>query len=66
MLHCGVVRQTVRIVSLDHPSGLIRTGDRAKIVFEFIEHGEYIKEGQVILLREAKTKVLGVVTRTLE
>ncbi|WOO81334.1 GTP-binding protein 1 [Vanrija pseudolonga] len=65
MLHCGPIRQTVRIVSLDHPSGLIRTGDRSKVVFEFISHAEYVKEGQLILLREAKTKVLGVVTKVL-
>ena len=79
MMHCGAIRvclrmhehdfadvqQTVRIVSLDHPSGLIRTGDRAKVVFEFISHTEFVKEGQLILLREAKTKVLGVVTKIL-
>ncbi|GMK55122.1 hypothetical protein CspeluHIS016_0201780 [Cutaneotrichosporon spelunceum] len=65
MLHCGAIRQAVRIVSLDHPSGLIRTGDRSKVVFEFLGHAEYIKEGQLLLLREAKTKVLGVVTRVL-
>ena len=59
------MQQTVRILSLDHPSGLIRTGDRCKVVFEFISHSEFIKEGQLILLREAKTKVLGVVTRIL-
>ncbi|KAK4687741.1 hypothetical protein P7C73_g2373, partial [Tremellales sp. Uapishka_1] len=65
MMHCGAIRQTVKILSLDHPSGLIRTGDRSKVVFEFISHSEFVKEGQLILLREAKTKVLGVVTRIL-
>lgn len=55
----------MRITSLDHPSGLIRTGDRSKVTFEFISHTEYLKEGQLILLREAKTKVLGVVTKIL-
>ena len=52
-------------MSLDPPSGLIRTGDRSKVVFEFVSHTEYVKEGQLILLREAKTKVLGVVTKVL-
>ncbi|WVN86650.1 uncharacterized protein L203_101819 [Cryptococcus depauperatus CBS 7841] len=65
MMHCGAIRQTVRIKSLDHPSGLIRTGDRSKVVFEFINQPEFVKEGQTILLREAKTKVLGVVTKIL-
>jgi GTPase len=59
------IQQTVKILSLDHPSGLIRTGDRSKVVFEFISHAEFVKEGQLILLREAKTKVLGVVTKIL-
>jgi GTPase len=58
-------QQTVKIISLDHPSGLIRTGDRSKVVFEFISQAEFVKEGQLILLREAKTKVLGVVTKIL-
>ena len=35
------------------------------MVFEFISHTEYLKEGELILLREAKTKVLGVVTQVL-
>ncbi|KAI9442243.1 GTP-binding protein 1 [Lactarius indigo] len=38
MLHCGAVRQTVRIVSIDHPQNLLRTGDRATVIFEFIAH----------------------------
>ena len=59
------VQQTVKILSLDHPSGLIRTGDRAKVVFEFVSHTEYVKPGALVLLREAKTKVLGVITQVL-
>lgn len=66
MLHCGSVRASTQIVSIDHPSGLIRTGDRARVVFEFIGQAEYVKEGQLILLRESRTKVLGVVTKVLE
>lgn len=51
------VRQTVRIVSIDHPQGLLRTGDRATVEFEFIAQPEYIKEGMKLLFREGKTKV---------
>ncbi|KAI9062861.1 P-loop containing nucleoside triphosphate hydrolase protein [Trametes sanguinea] len=65
MLHCGAVRQTVRIISMDHPQGILRTGDRATVTFEFISHPEYIKEGMKLLFREGKTKGLGVVTRLL-
>ncbi|KAF7315749.1 hypothetical protein MIND_00090800 [Mycena indigotica] len=61
MLHCGAVRQTVRIIDMDAEH--LRTGDRAKVTFEFISHPEYIKEGQKLLFREGRTKGLGVVSR---
>jgi hypothetical protein len=51
------VRQTVRIVSIDHPQNLLRTGDRALVLFEFIAHPEFVKAGMKLLFREGKTKV---------
>jgi len=51
------VRQTVRIVSINHPQNLLRTGDRATVVFEFIAHPEFVKAGMKLLFREGKTKV---------
>ncbi|PPQ98634.1 hypothetical protein CVT24_003967 [Panaeolus cyanescens] len=65
MLHCGAIRQTVRIVEMDHPQGILRTGDRATVQFEFISHPEFIKEGMKLLFREGKTKGLGVITNLL-
>jgi GTPase len=65
MLHCGAIRQTVRIVSIDHPQNLLRTGDRATVVFEFIAHPEFVKAGMKLLFREGKTKGLGVITKLL-
>ncbi|KAG6828111.1 hypothetical protein H0H92_009161 [Tricholoma furcatifolium] len=56
MLHCGAVRQTVRIVEMDHPQGVLRTGDRATVKFEFISHPEFVKVGMKLLFREGKTK----------
>lgn len=51
------IRQTVRIIGMDNPNGVLRTGDRANVVFEFISQPEYIKEGMKLLFREGKTKV---------
>lgn len=65
MLHCGAVRQTVRIIGMDHPQGVLRTGDRATVQFEFMSHPEFVKEGMKLLFREGKTKGLGVITRLL-
>ncbi|EPQ57551.1 P-loop containing nucleoside triphosphate hydrolase protein [Gloeophyllum trabeum ATCC 11539] len=66
MLHCGAIRQTVRITDMDHPQGILRTGDRATVKFEFISHPEFVKEGMKLLFREGKTKGLGVITRLLD
>ncbi|KAJ7901837.1 GTP-binding protein 1 [Mycena olivaceomarginata] len=63
MLHCGAVRQTVRIIGMD--AQCLRTGDRATVQFEFISHPEFIKEGMKLLFREGKTKGLGVITRLI-
>ncbi|KAG5635272.1 hypothetical protein H0H81_011875 [Sphagnurus paluster] len=53
------VRQTVRIVEiLDHPQGVLRTGDRATVHFEFISQPEFVKVGMKLLFREGKTKSL--------
>jgi len=45
---------------MDHPQGILRTGDRAKVQFEFISHPEFVKEGMKLLFREGKTKVCQV------
>lgn len=65
MLHCGAVRQTVRILSMDNPQGILRTGDRATVEFEFLTQPEFIKPGMKLLFREGKTKGLGVITKLL-
>ena len=51
------MRQTVRIVDMDNPQGVLRTGDRATVTFEFVSHPEFIKVGMKLLFREGKTKV---------
>jgi GTPase len=42
---------------MDHPQGVLRTGDRATVQFEFISHPEFVKVGMKLLFREGKTKV---------
>ncbi|POW11017.1 hypothetical protein PSHT_08625 [Puccinia striiformis] len=51
MLHVGSVRQTVKILSIEK-SQVLRTGDRAKIKFEFMKQPEFVKLGQKLLFRE--------------
>jgi GTPase len=50
MVHCGSVRQSARILSMD--KDFIRTGDRSLVRFEFIQHPEYLRIGSLMVFRE--------------
>lgn len=63
MLHCGGVRQTVRIVAMD--KAVLRTGDRAIVRFRFMQRPEYLKAGTRLLFREGRTKGVGKVVRAI-
>ncbi|KAJ2736525.1 hypothetical protein IW152_000700 [Coemansia sp. BCRC 34962] len=68
MIHCGSVRQTARILSIEQADGsaeTLRTGDRARVVFQFIRHPEYLTEGTRLIFREGRTKGVGKVLRVL-
>ncbi len=60
MLHSGVIRQTVSIVSMEKE--VMRTGDRARVRFKFIKHPEYLRIGARLVFREGRTKGVGRVT----
>jgi GTPase len=59
MLHVGPVSQTCAIIDIDR--AYIRTGDRATVVFHFVQRPEYLSPGDRILFREGRTKGLGIV-----
>lgn len=64
VMHCGVIRQTVKIVSMN--KGILRTGDKALLKFEFKYNPEFLKSGLTFLLREGRTKILGQITRVFD
>ncbi|KAJ1895217.1 hypothetical protein LPJ66_004727 [Kickxella alabastrina] len=70
MVHCGSVRQTARVLSIEHADSnnesLLRTGDRARVVFQFIRHPEFIAADSRLIFREGRTKGLGKVLRMLD
>ncbi|KAJ1947374.1 hypothetical protein GGF37_000445 [Kickxella alabastrina] len=70
MVHCGSVRQTARVLSIEHADSnnesLLRTGDRARVVFQFIRHPEFIAADSRLIFREGRTKGLGKVLRILD
>ena len=63
-IHCGIVRQVATIKEMDKP--LIRTGDKASVIFNFKYHPEYIEVGDQITFREGRTKGIGVITELLD
>ncbi|KAI8365186.1 P-loop containing nucleoside triphosphate hydrolase protein [Radiomyces spectabilis] len=63
MVHCGAVRQTASIVNMQNT--VLRTGDRAKVQFEFVKNPEYLVEGTRLIFREGRTKGVGKITRLL-
>lgn len=62
VVHVGVVRQTAQVVQIKDKD-LIRTGDKATVLFKFINSPEYIHLGANILFREGRTRGLGQVTK---
>ena len=60
VMHCGVVRQTVKIIDMEKEC--MRTGDKGILQFRFVYNSEFIKPGQKFLLREGRTKILGIVS----
>jgi len=61
VMHCGVIRQSVRIVKMDRE--LLRSGDKGLITFKFMFNSEYLKPDSTFLLREGRTKILGVISK---
>jgi GTPase len=59
MLHVGPISQTCSIIDIDRD--FIRTGDRATVVFRFVQRPEFLNVGDRILFREGRTKGLGIV-----
>lgn len=59
-VHIGNVVQTAIIKSISKEP--LSTGQRAKVVFKFVCHPEYIHVGDQILFREGRSKGIGEVT----
>ena len=63
VVHCGTVRQSAKIVKMSKE--LVRTGDKANVVFEFLYHPEYIEANSRITFREGKTKGIGKIRKVI-
>mmetsp|Transcript_39040 Transcript_39040/g.103192 ORF Transcript_39040/g.103192 Transcript_39040/m.103192 type:complete len:193 (-) Transcript_39040:154-732(-) len=59
IVHCLTVRQACKVVAVDGESGLLRSGDRAHVTFQFMYRPEYLVFGARIIFREGRTKGIG-------
>jgi GTPase len=62
MVQCVAVKQTATLVHI-FDKDLLRTGDKARVIFKFLKVPELIHEGMRLLFRENRCKGIGVVTR---
>ena len=61
VIHCGSVRQSAKITHMSR--NLVRTGDTAKVVFEFKFKPEFIELDREIIFREGNTKGIGKIIK---
>jgi GTPase len=59
VVHVGVVRQTAVIVAMS--VDVLRSGDRARVRFRFMQRPEYVRPGDRFIFREGRTKGIGMV-----
>ena len=62
VIHLHTIRQTARIVQMSKE--VLRTGDVADAMFEFLTRPEYLEKDQTFVFREGRTRGLGTVLET--
>jgi len=59
VVHCLTVRQASKITSISTEGNVLRTGDRARVAFEFLYRPEFMVLGARMIFREGRTKGIG-------
>lgn len=62
VVQCLTVRQCAKIVHIEKQE-LLRTGDKAKVIFKFMYRPEYLKVGMRVIFREGRCKGMGIITK---
>eukprot|EP01125_Pyxidicula_operculata_P018624 TRINITY_DN662_c1_g1_i1.p1 TRINITY_DN662_c1_g1~~TRINITY_DN662_c1_g1_i1.p1 ORF type:complete len:543 (-),score=106.75 TRINITY_DN662_c1_g1_i1:208-1836(-) len=62
VVQCLSMRQTAKIIEIEKKE-LLRTGDRARVKFQFLYHPEYLKVGMRLIFREGRCKGIGIVSK---
>ncbi|KAK3269437.1 hypothetical protein CYMTET_22120 [Cymbomonas tetramitiformis] len=64
VIHSVTVRQAARIENIEEQD-VLRTGDRAKVTFQFLYRPEFLTVGSHLVFREGRTKGIGTITNIL-
>lgn len=62
VVQCLTIRQSAKIVHIDDQD-ILRTGDKAKVIFKFMFRPEFLKVGMRVIFREGRCKGIGIITR---
>lgn len=62
IVQCLTIRQAAKIVHIKNKE-VLRTGDKAKVIFKFMYRPEYLKEGMRVIFREGRCKGIGIITK---
>jgi hypothetical protein len=61
VIQCMTIRQSAKIVEILEKE-VLRTGDRAKVKFQFMFRPEFLKVGMRLIFREGRCKGIGVIS----
>ena len=64
-IHLKTIRSQAKIINISGTDNL-RSGDRAKVTFEFIYSAQFIMPGMKFVFREGRTKGVGVVKQVFQ
>ena len=63
VFHMKSIRSTVRFSKITKK--ILRTGDTSNVILEFLFHPWYIKENDIFVLRDTRTRAIGKIVRVL-
>lgn len=64
VLHLNSIRSTVKFKDMDKE--VLRTGDTSNVILEFLYHPWYVREGDIFVLRDARTRAIGTIIRIIQ
>ena len=65
VLHINNISQSAKIIEIENTE-ILRTGDKAKVVFQFVYYPTYINIGNRIVFREGHIRGIGIITELIE